>query len=144
MGFLSKYSETVKIDLGDGFNVEVRKYLSASQRAAAEKKLISAHMVMGQDKNQGANLVSDVDAAEFRLELCAQAVVSWNLTDENEQLLQLSPIESLRVSIGRLPSYVIDEISKVVDAPVEEAKKSEDSAPLVIDVGAQEQPAWPS
>lgn len=141
MGFLSKFSATQKIDLGDGFFVEVRKYLSSAQRAAAEKMLISAHMVMDDKQQGGGNLVSDVDAAAFRLELCAQAVTMWNLTDEHEEPLPTTPIEDLRRSIGRLPTYVVDEITKVVDTAgkdPEQEKKSEDGTPLVIDVGNQE------
>jgi hypothetical protein len=148
MGFLSQYSVTETLDLGDGFYVEVRKYLSSAQRAAAEKKLISAHMVVSQGDETGGNLVSDVDAAEFRLEMAAQAVTMWNLTDESDVVLPVTPIEALRLSIGRLPTFVVDKIVNSIDdsgkAPDAAAKSEEKSPTLVIDASSQEQPAWPT
>jgi hypothetical protein len=148
VGFLSKYKETKKVDLGDGFYVDVKKYLTARERTAAEKKLINASMVT--EKGKQGNLITQVDAGEYRLELANQAIADWNLTDEMDMPLSLIPPFRLQ-SIERLPTQIVDQIVAVIDdvgaekTPEEEKEAAEEKAqfPLVIDASTQEQQSGP-
>ena len=113
MGFLSKFSGTKKLDFGDGFWVEVREYLTSTQKALIEQALIQPKMsVTGVGKNQAAMAMdAAMDIGASQLETAAQAVVSWNLTDVDDTPLPYSPIESLRESLGKLPGGVVDRIA---------------------------------
>lgn len=141
MGFLSQYNGTEEVDLGDGYWVQVKKYLTAAQSAEAEHKLIQSRMsVDPSDKEAKALMETSMDTAAFGLEQAAQAVVKWNLTDEDNMTLPFSTVEERRLSIARLPAFVIQKIIGAVDQTGGE-KKPEDKATfhLTIDSGNQEQ-----
>lgn len=112
MGFLSKFSGTKKLDLGEGFYVEVREYLTAGQKAAVEQALIQPKMSM---QGKSATMDAAMDIGASQLEQAAQAVVSWNLTDEADVLLPFTPLEALRESLKRLPGGVVDQIANATD-----------------------------
>lgn len=116
MGFLSQYEETAKIDLKDGYFVEVRVFLSSDARYEAERRLtkIGVNNVDGKD----VQVTTDFDQGAFTKELAAQALLDWNLTDANDRLLPFGTIEQKRASIGRLPKNVVDlMVSKLKEQP---------------------------
>jgi hypothetical protein len=113
MGFLSKYVGTERIDLGDGFFVEIKKYLTSAEHGEAERALLAPKMDTSGDE---PTMTSSFDHVAFAQELATQAICSWNLTDEADQLLPLAPIEARRESVRRLPHFVVDKVAKAVQA----------------------------
>lgn len=136
MGFLSKYSATEKLDLGDGFYVEVRRYLTSAQRAAAQKKLMNTQVVQQSKGSKSGEVTSKLDASEYRLELATQAIVDWNLTDERDMPLPLSPIAALRASVQKLPTFVMDQVIEVIDR---EGKTKEEAEQEAADAEEEDQ-----
>lgn len=140
MGFLSQYNGTEEVDLGDGYWVQVRKYLTAAQSAEAEHKLIQSKMTMDpSEKDAKASMETSMDTAAFSLEQAAQAVVKWNLTDEDNMTLPFDTVENRRLSIARLPAFVIQKIIKAVDQGGEKTPEDKATFHLTIDSGDQEQ-----
>jgi hypothetical protein len=105
MGFLSKFKTVVRVDLGDGYWADVRQYLTRAQMSEAQKRLAQLSVSM-----QKQDVSADMDINAYQGELAAQAVVSWNLTDENDQPLPHAPIEALRKSLGLVPDFVVEQI----------------------------------
>ena len=107
MGFLSKYTRTEKIDLGDGFWVVIKPNLSAAQKAAADDKLISSD-----GKGEGMQ----VGTGSYAIESAVQAIVSWNLTDENDVLLPVQSEADRRASLSHplFPNFVVERIVKAI------------------------------
>ncbi|MFJ5532497.1 hypothetical protein [Streptomyces sp. NPDC093261] len=113
MGFLSKYAATERIDLEDGFYVEIKKFLTSAEHGEAERALLMPKM----DTSGGEpTMTSSFDHVAFAQELAVQAICAWNLTDEVDQLLPLAPIEARREAVKRLPNFVVDKVAKAVQA----------------------------
>lgn len=131
MGFLSRYQATERVDLGDGFYVVVRQYLTSEQSGEAQRRLMRMNIeeTKTEDGKATPMMRSEMDTPGFQRERAVQAVVEWNLTDENDQLLPFEPVEALRTSMARVPVFVVEEISKVLDAPDKEAKQNAASFP---------------
>lgn len=111
MGFLSAYSATETVDLSNeegSFSATVKVYLPSAQFQAAQKKLLK----MGADAT--GTMSTDIDSGAYLLELAAQALVSWNLTDENDVVLPAATIEQRRASMERLPNFMVEKIAGAV------------------------------
>jgi len=121
MGFLSAYSSTQKIDVGDGYWIEVRECLPIMDKQRAEKALASSPRV-----DMSGNGSVSLDTVAFHNEMIAASIVNWNLDDDNGQVWALTPESVKRVNISRLPAPVFDQVWDVVDklnGPRETAEK---------------------
>lgn len=128
MGFLT-HGEPVRVDLGEGFWADVRSGLSFGDMADAQKKL-SAYRVADND------VVSEPDIAGYQIEMVKRALLSWNLTDENDGLLPTSPPDKLVASLKRLPQWAFNTIySKVADLNNERSPLEEHNFPKGPAVG---------
>lgn len=127
MGFLSKYTKTERLDLGDGFWVDIRPHLTAAQKAAAEDKLIS---------NDGKSAGMAVGTGSYTLEVAVQAIVDWNLTDEADRPLPVRPEEARRSSIALLPAFVTDKVLAAVKGADGRTKQQEADFPASGDTSA--------
>lgn len=131
MGFLT-HGDPVRVDLGDGFWADVRPGLSFGDLAEAQKRL-SAYKVSGND------MVSEPDIAGYQIEMVKRALISWNLTDESDVALPISPPDKAVASLRRLPQWAFNTIySKVAElnnerTPLEERTFQE--GPAVGDSG---------
>jgi hypothetical protein len=125
MGFLSKYTGTKRIDLGDGFYVEVRKFLSAEQQGLVEQALTQPKIqVVGDGKGKlKQEMVAAMDYAAMRIETIAQALVSWNLTDEDDSPLAFEPEAALRASLRKLPGSVIRKVAEEIGTEPEDEEE---------------------
>lgn len=128
MGFLSKYTKTERIDLGDNFWVDIRPYLTASQKAAAEDKLVST---------DGKSSGMQVGTGAYTLEIAVQAIVDWNLTTDDDMPLPVRPIEARRASVSLLPAFVTDQIMAAVKAAENRGKTEEADFPASGPTGSE-------
>lgn len=111
-GFLTKYAETTKVDLGDDYWAEVKTHLNRRETKEAQKLLLRPIMKMvGEDQETTAEL----DLASYQQAVAMSAIIAWNLTDENGVDLPLAPDSAKAESIDRLPSDVFDKILAVVE-----------------------------
>lgn len=112
MGFLGKYDGTDRVDLGDGYWVDVKKCLTRAEADLAERALTQINVSQGETGPAKAG--ARVDLVSQHNELVVASVVAWNLDDENSVVLPLEPDSAKRASIARLPAPVFDELLKVV------------------------------
>lgn len=82
MGFATKYEGTERIDLGDGYWVEVKKCLSWAESNEAEHAGLNFDMQPNMDdpKKTRTNIVIDPEAKSFEQVLAS--IVAWNLADD--------------------------------------------------------------
>ena len=118
MGFLSAYSGTQKVTIGDptrGYWVEIREYVSQGDKTKAEQVL------QGRQRVNGSDVVMDMDVAGYRQLMVLASIVSWNLDDDNGRVWPVN-LQSVR----QLPGPEFDRIWKVVDelnAPASTAER---------------------
>lgn len=110
MGFLSAYSGTQKIDVGDGYWIEVRECLPIMDKQRAENALASSPRV-----DMAGNGSISLDTVAFHNEMVAASIVAWNLDDDNGQVWPLAPDSVKRQNIARLPAPVFDQVWAVVN-----------------------------
>jgi hypothetical protein len=132
-GFLSGYSGTTRITFGDNDEwwVDVRLHLRRNEFRSAQAALIRP--IMRYEGTVGST-TGNIDTPAYQNELVLAAIVAWNLTDENGDLLPLEPAAARRASVDVLPTEVFDKILDVVqkgtpgsnpDRAEEEAKDNE-------------------
>jgi hypothetical protein len=106
-GFLSRYADTTTIELGDGYWVKVRTRLARGAFRRAQGVLIQP--ILRFEGTVGTTSGA-VDTVGYQNELAFHAIADWNLTDEADNPLPLSPDDAKRASIDRLPEEVFDKI----------------------------------
>ena len=117
MGFLSAYVGSEYIELGvdeqsgTKWYVEVKRSLTKSDMSAAEEKLLQVRAAAKAEDG----LDTGVDVVEYQLEMVAAAIVSWNLTDENDVLIPFQTKEERLTALRILPSSVFTTILNQVD-----------------------------
>lgn len=107
MGFLSAYSSTRRVDIGDparGYWVELREVLSQGAKEKAEQAL------MGRQHVNGGDVVVNMDVARYRQLMVLASIKDWNLDDDNGQVWPLN-----LQSVQRLPGVVFDQLWSIVD-----------------------------
>jgi hypothetical protein len=107
MGFLSAYSGTQKITVGDpsrGYWVELRETLSQGAKEKAEQAL------QGRQRINGGDVVAEMDVARYRQLMVLASVKDWNLDNDDQKIWPLN-----LQSVQRLPGVVFDELWKFVD-----------------------------
>ena len=81
MGFLSLYKQTDRVELGGGYYVDIKRFLSMAETARAEavrvSKEIRSEMAAGKNGQPGdvAATVITVDQQAFNLEILVAAIV---------------------------------------------------------------------
>lgn len=108
MGFLSAYSGTQRITVGDperGYWIELREMLSQGAKEKAEQAL------QGRQRINGGDVITQMDVARYRQLMVLASVKDWNLDDDNGKVWPLS-----LQSVQRLPGVVFDELWKFVDS----------------------------
>ena len=123
-GFLeaSGYEGTQRIDLGNGYWADVKKCLTTEEKARVDDLLGGKQQVDVAGQRQYASM----DYTASRREMVIQSLVAWNLTDpdgstwlllpESRPTGKPYPAGSLRrLSVGRLPAPVFEQIFAVCD-----------------------------
>ena len=108
-GFLSLFNEPERINVAKGFWIDIKKSLTAEDYEAAQRALLGK-MVMN-----GANLTAEPDTILYQHELVFRSIIDWNLTDENGELLPLTPAQAKHDSIRRLPQVVFVDIYEKIN-----------------------------
>lgn len=117
MGFLSAYSGTRKVTIGDpsrGYWVELREYISQGAKTEAERAL------QGRQRVNGGDVIMDMDVAKYRQLMVAASLVDWNLDDENGKIWPLN-----LSSVQRIPGPEFDRLWSIVDEMNAPASSSE-------------------
>ncbi len=127
-GFLSEYDDTTTLTFGkDGqWWVKVRKFIERRGFKRAQAALLSPVMAIrgkGDQETKGK-----VDSAAYQDELVFAAVLDWNLTDRDGNVLPLAPDDAKRASIDLLPEEVFEAIVTVVEKATPSTPKEEDEA----------------
>lgn len=110
MGFLSHYSGAQRIELGDGYWVDVKKCLTVAEKQRAESALTSNPVV-----DMNGNGTAKVDMPGFHNEMMCASIVAWNLDDDDGTVWPLAPDRTKRANIARLPAPVFDVIWRVIN-----------------------------
>lgn len=108
MGFLSAYSGTQRLTIGDperGYWVELREMLSQGAKEKAEQAL------QGRQRINGGDVITQMDVARYRQLMVLASIKDWNLDDDNKQVWPIN-----LQSVQRLPGIVFDELWKFVDS----------------------------
>ena len=120
MGFLT-HGKPVRLEMGDNFWVDLRPGLSHGDLDAAQNYL-SQYRIEDGDK-----VVAAPNVSGYQREMVGRSIISWNLTDENDGLLPISPSDVRTASLRRLPQWAFNKIyARVAElnnerTPVEEA-----------------------
>ncbi len=99
-GFLSIYNTPKRIEVADGYWIDVKTSLTAEDYEYAQRALL------GKMTMSGDGLQSEPDTVAYQSELVSRSIVSWNLTDEDGVLLPLTPDEDKKASVMRLPQEI--------------------------------------
>jgi hypothetical protein len=110
-GFLSRYSGTEKIDLGDGYWVEVKENLTTAEWQRVQTLLGAGKQSVDMRGRQFAQ----VDFGASQRELVVLSITDWNLDDDDENTLPLKPEKVLRSVVDQLPAEVFMKIYEVCD-----------------------------
>jgi hypothetical protein len=110
-GFLSLYNQTERIEVADGYWVDIKTNLTTEEYEAAQRVLIGKVSMRG-----AAGIQSEPDTIAYQRALVSQSIVGWNLTDEADQPLPLEPEQARATSISRLPQSVFLAIYERVNA----------------------------
>lgn len=107
MGFLSAYSGTTTVAVGDGtvdYWVELKDCLSQGEKEAAERSLTSGSLTPGQ------TVQMTMDVARYRQLMVLASIKSWNLDDEAGKVW---PVDLEHVQL--LPGNEFDKLWTVVN-----------------------------
>ena len=104
-GFLALFNTTKKLDVAEGFWIEVKTSLTAADYAKAQHALLGKMKMSG-----GGDMTAEPDTIAYQQELVKLAIVSWNLTDEDGAPLPLGD-----ESIARLPQSVFLDVYTFVN-----------------------------
>ena len=110
MGFLSAYSGTRRIDVGNGYWVEVKECLSITEKQRAEKALTTDPTVDMTGRGS-----AKLDMPAFHTEMLVHSIINWNLDEDDGTVWPLTPEPVKRKSIARLPAPVFDLIFEAVN-----------------------------
>jgi len=139
VGFLTKYSGTDVVDMGDGYQVTLKRYLSgdALDRAqAARVKAVTEAQQGGPSANRTVRVETITDTAAYTEVLLSEAIVTWNLTDHNDQLLPLEPLAKKLESIRMLPASARARLRDHIEANTEDSVRSEEDQRTFHEPGA--------
>ncbi len=127
-GFLSDYTRitTVWLDPDQKWWVKVRRYLTRGDFKAAQDILITATMRYsgGEDDSTDAKAETSgpVNTGGYQNELVARAIIDWNLTDENDNLILLGSLNAQRMpdptryaAVDVIPQDAFDQILQAIE-----------------------------
>lgn len=153
-GFLSLYDETDRVELGGGYYVDIRRYLSHADTARAQRVMVPPRYETKaeQDKDGKPGTVTTavtVDQQAYDREIMVAAIDSWNLTDRDGNPLPLPPFvpptqvtgddaanKVRRESIAKLPAFAATRILKRISDNEKRGADEEAAFPSSGDGGA--------
>ena len=117
--YLSRHNLTRTVDLGDGFWVEVKTHLSHGETKAAKRALMQATMRVVDDEQETS---AKIDMVEYQQAKAFAAIIAWNLTDNEGNVLPLTPDDVKLASLDLMDDEDFDAVMAVVEG-IKEKKK---------------------
>lgn len=114
MGFLDIYTGTIKVDLGNDFHVNIKKFLSNADYTIAQGALMRDQQV------DSDGIKAQIDTTAYVHVLVRRAIVDWNLTDEKDVAMEVTD-----ANISKLPQVAFNKIYKAIEAANEERSPEE-------------------
>lgn len=111
-GFLDAYEGVKRIELGNGYWIDVKLCLSS-----AEYRRVQAHLGAGRQTlsvSGSGDTTTQIDPASAQDEMLFQSIADWNLDDDGKPW-PLSPASERKASIARLPASVHMQVYQVCD-----------------------------
>lgn len=125
MGFLTRYNGTDILDLGEGYSVTLLRHLPGDAQEAAEAARTRAVAnVETSGEQRTVAIETSPDTARYTTLLLSAAIAGWNLTDENDRPLPLSPDEQRTESIRRLPAEVRALLRDKIEANIKAGQRT--------------------
>lgn len=109
-GFLSLYNQTERLIVADDYWIDIKTNLTTEDYESAQRTLLGKISMVGT-----GGIQSEPDTVAYQYALVASSIVDWNLTDENDQPLLLTPDDEKRKSISRLPQSVFLDVYERVN-----------------------------
>jgi hypothetical protein len=119
-GYLSRHNAPVRVELGDGFWVEVKTHLTHGETKAAKKALMKATMRLVDDEQETS---AEIDMVEYQQAKAFAAILAWNLTDLEGVVLPLSPDEAKLTSIDLMDDDDFDKVMAEIEGIKKDKKK---------------------
>lgn len=110
MGFLSHYSGVQRVEVGEGYWVDVKKCLTVAEKQRAETALTSNPVV-----DMSGHGTAKVDMPAFHNEMMFASIVGWNFDEDDGTPWALMPDRVKRINIARIPAPVFDTVWEVVN-----------------------------
>ncbi len=123
MGFLNEYAGGgTRIEVAPGWWVEIKRALTVADVTEAQQALTTTPRMVTRPGEAGGEVAMAMDYASYREVLVTRALLAWNLTDEQDQVLPLT-----RESVRRLPVEVFELIYERVE-PLARRRPPEEQA----------------
>jgi hypothetical protein len=130
-GFLSLFNTPERIIVAPGYWIDIKPSLSAEDYEGAQRALL------GKMSMNGGAVSAEPDTVAYQHELVYRSILDWNLTDEDNILLPLTPNKLKHDSIRRLPQSVFLDIYTRVN---EASASREDSEQIAFRDGSELSP----
>jgi hypothetical protein len=131
---IKKTLSGAELDIAEGKKLQMVAVATDDAAAVKAAKERARRQMLGlpvepeDEKIDGVRTQVRMDTAAYRLELLTLAIVDWNLTDEMDQKLPLSPMDARRRSIKRLPPHVYDMLVARIERDADASKEADDQA----------------
>lgn len=111
-GFLDAYEGTERIDVGNGYWIDVKKCLSSQEYRKVQVYLGSGKQTLSVSGSGEA--FAQIDPSSAQDEMLFQSITDWNL-DSDGKIWLLTPDKERKASINRLPVSVFMQVYQVCD-----------------------------
>jgi hypothetical protein len=109
-GYTARNNGLVRVELEDGYWVEVKTHLSHGETKRAKQALMDATLKVVDEVSETS---AKIDMIEYEQEIAMAGIIAWNLDDESGNVLPLAPEGAKRASIDLMDT---DDFDKVVAA----------------------------
>lgn len=108
-GFLALFDKITRVPVAEGYWIDIKEHLTASDYEGSQRVLF------GKMSMSDSGMKAEPDTIGYQHELVFNAIVDWNLTDQNDVPLPLEPSEAKHASIRRLPQSVFTKLYTLVN-----------------------------
>lgn len=113
MAFLDDYTESVRVELGHGYWIDIKPVLTYAEQRAAEKHLRATRTVVDENGKATTTVIPNLDA--YRFTRLMAAITDWNLDEKDGSIWSLDPKHKAE-NVNRLPASVVKKVDEQIDA----------------------------
>jgi hypothetical protein len=110
-GYTARNNGLVRVELEDGYWVEVKTHLSHGETKRAKQALMDATLKVVDEVSETS---AKIDMIEYEQEIAMAGIIAWNLDDADGNILPLSPETAKRASIDLMDTDDFDKVVAVV------------------------------